>query len=260
MAGRSATPWEREAVAIRLFERAAAGESVELAELSGMERCVLAGPGPVLWEQQPVARAWDEFGDERRAEATKLAVAGLRERRLLLEDVSQGSGGSAWSVSPELGIIQAARRKPAYIVAAEVEGRKTRSLRFFAVGDNDQAVRGVVVEEPAAPGSTGSTCHLRNPGPLGWMTHYRLVSEGAAVGILTDLALVPRQDSGGTYPYGIRRFQRPGGGAITEAGISVVGAGSMARVRGFRGADEFVAMKADALRDLLGRLLTTGSW
>ena len=255
MAGSSRTvPRHLGAVAVRLFERAATGESVELAVLSSLERCVLGRPAYALLERQ-VRLAWDGFGEDRRAKATEMSLAGLRGRGLIKDE----------DMSPELEIVQAAQRKPAYLVVTEVEGRKARSLRFFALGDQGQPVRGVVVEEPVAL-PTDSYKNLENLGPLGWMTRYRLVSESAAVRTLTDMALTPRRDRAGTHPYGIRRFQRPEGGAVTEAGISVVGAGSVARVRwrcsrdAAQGSDEVVALTADALYELLGRLLATGSW
>ena len=262
MAGSSRTaPRGLGAVAVRLFERAAAGESVDLAVLSGLERCVLGRPAYALLEQ-PVRLAWDGFGENRRTKATELSLAGLRGRGLIKGEGEESGGEAAWTMSPELGIVQAAQRKPTYLVVTEVEGRKTRSLRFFAVGDQEQPVRGVVVEEPAAL-PAGPYKNIENLGPLGWMTRYRLVSESLAVRTLTDMALTPRRDRAGTHPYGIRRFQRPEGGAVTEAGVSVVGAGSVARVRRFRDATQasgqVEALQADALHELLGRLLATGS-
>jgi hypothetical protein len=262
MAGSSRTvPRDLGAVAVRLFERAATGESVELAVLSGLERCVLGQPAYALLER-PVRLAWDGFGESRREKATELSLAGLLGRGLIRTETAQDAANPVWTMSPELGIVQAAQRKPTYLVVTEVEGKKTRSLRFFAVGEQGRPVRGVVVEEPVVL-PTGSYKNIENLGPLGWMTRYRLVSEGQAVGILTDMALTPRKDRGGTYPYGIRRFQRPEGGAVTEAGISVAGAGSVARVRRFlateQDSDEVVALKAEALREMLGTLLATGS-
>ncbi|WP_194893821.1 hypothetical protein [Catenulispora pinisilvae] len=265
MSGSSRTaPRDLGAVAVRLFERVATGESVELAVLSGVERCVLGQPAYALLER-PVRLAWDGFGETRRTKATELSLAGMSERGLIRREVGDDAAepaASLWSMSPELGIVQAAQRKPAYLVVTEVEGKKTRGLRFFAIGDQEQPVCGVVVEEPVAL-PTGSYKNVETLGPLGWMTRYRLVSEGQAVGILTDMALTPRQDRGGTYPYGIRRFQRPEGGAVVEAGISVVGAGSAARVRRFSAEQsdrEVFAVKADVLHSLLGRLLATGAW
>ena len=96
------------------------------------------------------------------------------------------------------------------------------------------------------------------------MTRYRLVSETAAGGILADVALAPRQDKDGTYPYNIRRFKHNDGKPVTEAGLSVVGAGASARVRLFKGdprtPDDIVLVDAEGLRGLLTRVLTTGVW
>lgn len=256
------TPREREAAAIRLFERAAAGETVDLAVLSAMERCVLGGPTQALFEQE-VVQAWNEFGEKRRTKAVDANLATLRERGLLLDDAPEGPGVAAWSVSPELGIVLGACERPTYVVATDVEGRPTRCLQFFAVGDIEQPVRGVVVQEPVAL-PPGAYKHVKNLGPLGWMTRYRLVSEAAAAGILADVALVPRQDKDGTYPYNIRRFKHRDGKSVTEAGLSVIGSGASARVRLFKGdpqtPDDVVLVDAEGLRGLLTRVLTTGAW
>jgi hypothetical protein len=258
----SITPRAREQAAVRLFERAAAGEIVDLAVLSAMERCVLGGPKQALFEQE-VMQAWNEFGEKRRAKALDVNLATLRERGLLLDDAPEGPGVSAWSVSPELGIVLAACERPTYVVATEVEGRKTRCLQFFAVGDIEVPVRGVVIEEPVAL-PPGSYQHVKKLGPLGWMTRYRLVSEASAVGILADVALVPRQNKDGTHPYNLRRFKHRDGHPVTEAGLSVIGAGTSARVRLFKAdpatPDDVVSVDADALRSLLTRVLAAGAW
>lgn len=283
MAGSSRTaPRDLGAVAVRLFERVAAGESVELAVLSGLERCALGRPTYALLERQ-IRLAWDGFGEDRRTKATEMSLAGLCKRGIISAGVtgSEADGGAApvWTASPELGIVQAAQRKPAYLVVTEVEGRTARSLRFFALGDGEQAVRVLVAEEPVQLPSSSAYKNLGSLGPLAWMTRYRLVSECQAVKTLTDMALTPRLDRDGTHSYGIRRFQRPEGGAVAEAGISVAGAGTTARVRRIHGAgtgvgaavaagptgtqtpdaEDVITVTADALHDLLGRLLATGS-
>lgn len=257
----SMTPPEREALADRLFQRAAAGETVDLAVLSGMERCVLGGPGQALFEQE-VMQAWNEFGEKRRTKATEANLATLRERGLLLVDAPDRPGEPAWSFSPELGIILGACERPTYVVATEVEGRQTRCLQYFAVGGIEQPVRGVVVEEPVAL-PPGAYKHVKKLGPLGWMTRYRLVSEATAVDILADVALVPRQDKDGTHPYNIRRFKHDAGNPVTEASLSILGAGTSARIQLFKGdpqtPDDVVLVDAEGLRGLLTRLLTTGA-
>jgi hypothetical protein len=268
MAGSSRTaPGDLGAVAVRLFERVAAGENVELAVLSGLERCALGRPTYALLER-PIRHAWDGFGEDRRAKATEMSLAGLCKRGIIRVGASQGSAESGaapvWDVSPELGIVQAAQRKPTYLVVTEVEGKTARGLRFFALGDGERPVRALVAEEPVQLPSSSAYKNLGSLGPLAWMTRYRLVSERQAVRTLTDMALTPRLDRDGTYPYGIRRFQRPERGAVAEAGISVVGAGTGARVRRIGGSqtpdgEGAVSVRADALHDLVGRLLETGS-
>ena len=52
------------------------------------------------------------------------------------------------------------------MVATEVAGRQTCCLQFFAVGDIEQPVRGVVAEEPVAL-PLGAHKHVKNLSPLG---------------------------------------------------------------------------------------------
>lgn len=275
MAGSSRTaPRDLGAVAVRLFERVTAGESVELAVLSGLERCALGRPTYALVDR-PIRLAWDGFGEDRRRKATEMTLAGLRNRGILKAGAAEGAAtkgkdaAAAWDASPELGMVQAAQRGPAYLVITEVDGKTARSLRFFALADEGGPVRALVAEEPVALPSSSAYQNLGSLGPLAWMTRYRLVSEAQAVRTLTDMALTPRLDRDGTYSYGIRRFQRPEGGAVTEAGISVAGSGTTARVRRLGGAaptqtpdaepDGAVTLTANALQEMLHRLLSTGS-
>ncbi|NUR64074.1 MAG: hypothetical protein HOV87_36260 [Catenulispora sp.] len=255
------TPAERAAAAERLLERAAAGETVELTVLSGLERCVLGGPAQALFEQT-VMNAWNEFGEKNRAKAMDLTLDGLRERGLLLGDEPEGPG--TWSLSPELGLVQAARERPSFVVATDVVNKRTRCLQFFAIGDIEEPVRGIVVEEPVALPTSKPFTNAKKLGPLGWMTRYTLMSQAAAVKVLTQVAMAPRQDQAGSYPYDIRRFKHQDGKPVTEAGVSVIGAGDSAHVRLFRQdpqtPDEVAVMTAEELQTLLGRVFATGSW
>jgi hypothetical protein len=257
------TPLERGAAAARLLERAAAGETVELAVLSGLERCVLGGPAQALFEQR-VMNAWNEFGEKNRTKGMELALDALHERGLLLDGRPAEPDVRTWNLSPELGLVQAARERPTFVVATDVVNKQTRCLQFFAVGDLEQPVRAVVIEEPVALPSSKPYANAKKMGPLGWMTRYLLVSEAAAVKILADVAMVPRQDQAGSYPYDIRRFKHQDGKPVTEAGLSVIGAGDTAHVRLFgpdpRIPDEVTVFTAEELRTVLARVFATGSW
>jgi hypothetical protein len=80
MAGSSRTaPRDLGAVAARLFERVAAGESVELAVLSGLERCALGRPTYALVDRS-IRLAWDGFGDDVGRPAQSRDAQGRRGR------------------------------------------------------------------------------------------------------------------------------------------------------------------------------------
>jgi hypothetical protein len=291
-AHRTMTGDERAAAAADLFAEAAAGQTVELAVLSGLERCSLGGPAQALFETV-IADAWLKLGGRHRAQALDLATAGLIERGLLIDDKPEGPNLPAYSMAPELGLAMAARSRPTYIVTTEVVGRPVRCLQFFAVGDVEVPVRGVVVEEPIGlPPGTGAHPNLKKMGPLGWFTRYRLVSQETAAGILADVAIVGRPGDTGPLPYAVSRFKHREGQAVTEAGMVVVGDGTTARVRWLRAgadsgtvsvfdpseerdvetpaptspysgesADQDVAiLDVDGLRAAARRLLESGSW
>lgn len=257
------TPAQRTAAAAALLERAAAGETVELATLSGLERCVLGGPAQALFEQA-VMTAWNEFGEKNRSKAMDLTLEELRERGLLVDDEPEGPGTRSWSLSPELGLVQAGREKPSFVVATDVVNKKTRCLQFYAIGDLEQPVRAIMVEVPESLPSSKPYKNAKKMGPLGWLTRYVLMSEASAVKVLTEVAMKPRQDEAGSYPYDIRRYKHQAGQAVTEAGVSVIGAGDTAHVRLFRRdpqtPDDITVMTAQELAAVLGRIFATGAW
>ncbi len=179
----------------QLIEQAQHSDFVELVTVSALELCVLGGPRHPLFEEA-VAHAWLQLGNHRRKKVIGWVTEGMVKRGLLIEGnagFSPASKGAAYSLKPALGIALAARCRPAFIVTTETADASLRSPRFFALGDQDHPLRGVVVEEPAAlpPEMAGDYPHVKKFGPLGRMYRHVLVSPQKAARALAEVAISP---------------------------------------------------------------------
>jgi hypothetical protein len=186
----AATADERSEAARRLIDQAQATEFVDLALLSAMDLCVLGGPRHPLFEEV-VARAWLRLGNRHRNKVMEDVTDSMVERGLLLNG-TPGTDG-AYSLSPELGIVLAARCRPAYIVVTETAGASLRSPNLFALGDQGEPVRGIVAEFPWLPpeNTAAKDTNLKKLGPLGWLYRYVLASQEKAADILTQWVIQP---------------------------------------------------------------------
>jgi hypothetical protein len=183
-----------EAVAL-LIEQAGRSDFVELVTVSALELCVLGGPAHPLFEE-PVARAWAQLGDRRRRKLIEWVTEGMAERGLLIAGgagFSPAGKGTAYSLSPALGIVLAARCRPAFIVTTGTADPGLRAPRFFALGDQARPLRAVVAEEPAVlPADlAGAYPHVRKFGPLGRMYRHVLVCPQKAAEALAEIAISP---------------------------------------------------------------------
>jgi hypothetical protein len=186
---------ERTDVAGQLIEQAQHSEFVDLVTVSALELCALGGPKHPLFEE-PVAQAWLRLGNHRRKKLTEWVTEGMVKRGLLIEGntgFSLVSRGTTYSLKPALGIALAARCRPAFIVTTETADASLRTPRFFALGDQDHPLRGVVVEEPAAlpADMAGDYPHVKKFGPLGRMYRHVLVSPEKAAEALAEVAISP---------------------------------------------------------------------
>ena len=186
---------ERTEAAAALIEQAQHSDFVELVTVSALELCVLGAPKHPLFEES-VAHAWLQLGNRRRKKVIEWVTEGMVKRGLLIEDsagFSPVNKGATYSLKPALGIALAARCRPAFIIITETAAASLRTPRFFALGDQDHPVRGVVVEEPAAlpADMAGDFPHVKKLGPLGRFYRYVLVSQDNAAEALAELAISP---------------------------------------------------------------------
>jgi hypothetical protein len=184
---------ERTEAARNLIDQAQDGP-VELVTVTALELCSLGGPAPPRFDEMP-ARAWTRLGWQRRRQVTEHATQELGRRGLLVDTASrkrpeQPIGTCA--LTPELGLVLAARRRPAFAVIVQAEDRHPRTMRLFALGDQAEPVRGFVLEEPGLPLNPGRHfADVSKLGPLGWFYRYVLVSRDMAADALARWTVSP---------------------------------------------------------------------
>jgi hypothetical protein len=240
---------------------------VELVTVSALELCVLGGPKHPLFEE-PVARAWEQLGNRRRKNTIEWVTEGMVERGLLIENnpaSSPGNGGGTYSLKPELGIALAARCRPAFIVVTQTAASNLRTPRFFALGDQNEPVRGIVAEEPVAlPAEVaGDFPHVRKLGPLGRFYCYALFSRGKTAAALAAWAIDPppqRPDVNPSAPRVVSLYRRSDGHDPAGIRLPVWGDGTKAHLERPGGGDQGVAeYDLEGLRAVMLDLISTAA-
>ena len=185
---------ERTAAAQRLIARAQA-EIVDLVTVSALDLCVLDGPRQPLFEER-VAHAWVKLGERQRRKVMEEVIASMLQRGLLIDDHPLPGARqhvSNYSLKPELGLMLAARCRPAFVVVAVGESPGLRPLNLFALGDQSKPVQGIVAEVPTElpPERASAYPGTRKLGPLGWIYRYVLVSPVNAAEIIARWTISP---------------------------------------------------------------------
>lgn len=249
--------------AARLLIDQAQADVVDLVVLSALHLCVLGGPRHPLFDES-VARAWMKLGNRQRTKFIEAATDSMVGRGLLIDnaprtDFHQHSG--TYSLQPELGLMLAARCRPTFIIATETTVANMRTPRFFALGDQAEPVRGVVMEFPAvSPAeSPDDSPPLRHLGPLGWLYRYVLMSRDEAAVVLAKLVISPPQVSGGAVPAGyvVSAFRPSEGQNSPGYRLSVQGDGTKARLDGPGPGDQAgTECDVEGLRTVMADLIT----
>jgi hypothetical protein len=176
-------------------------ENVDLVIVSALDLCVLDGPRQPVFDQR-VTRAWMQVTDRQRRKITEEVTASLVRRGLLTGSAPQHHGAAAavssYAFKPELGLMLAARCRPAFAVIAQGERQGLRAVSMFALGDQADPVRAIVAELPA--GLPREYPHNRKLGPLGWIYRYVLVSPDNAADLLARWTMTPPAQPGGAAP------------------------------------------------------------
>jgi hypothetical protein len=195
---------ERAEAARTLIARAQDG-LVDLAIVTALELCSLGGPAYPLFDEMPT-RAWTSLGRPQRRQVMDQATQGLVRRGLLIDNTSQTTPEqpiATCALKPELGLVLAARRRPAFVVIVQAEDHNPRTVRLFALGDETGPVQGFVLEEPGLPQNPERHfAEVGNLGPLGWFYRYVLVSRDMAADALAQWTVFPPVRPGGSASVG----------------------------------------------------------
>lgn len=228
---------QRTEAAQHLIARALDGELVDLAVVSALDLCVLGGAEPALLDEA-VARAWKRLGGRLRDRTADAVTESLLDRGLLTDEGLRTSArprSGRYAPGPELGLILAARRHPWFVVRTEAEGQDLRGLRLFALGDQAEPARGLVVEAPAAlpPGREAAFPGASKLGPLGWAYRYLLTSREQAAEVLARWTISPPARTGRRRACGyLVSVSRPDGEKSASSRVRVQGDGARAQVNG----------------------------
>jgi hypothetical protein len=248
----------RTEAARQLIDRAR-DDLVDLVVVSALDLCVLGGLRHSLFDEN-VARAWLRLGDRQRRKLIDSVTESMVSRGLLIDEGLRTSAqprSGSYALQPELGLMLAARCRPSFVVITAAEDQDLRSLRLFALGDQAEPVRGLVVEMPAAPPvRDGGKSDDGKLGPLGWIYRYVLASPDMAAEVLARWTISPpgRPGTGlpGAYLVSVYRPDRenPSG-----AQLRVRGDGTRARLGG-DGDQNAAELDASGLRAVMLGLLT----
>lgn len=194
---------ERTETARHLIAQAQA-DVVDLVTLSALELCVLDAPRHPVFDQR-VAQAWTRVNDRRRRKVTEEVTAGLLRRGLLIDAAPQPTAVQdvgSYSFKPELGLMLAARCRPAFVVIAKGERDDLRPLSLFALGDQADPVQAIVAGLPTTlpPDRAAHHPDTRKLGPLGWIYRHVLVSTANAADLLARWTMAPPAQPGDVAP------------------------------------------------------------
>ena len=198
---------ERPAATIgSLLDRATATGGIRLATLSALDLCVLGAPTQALFDELP-ARVWAGLDGAVRDVLAAEAAHRLTQRGLLLADLPRAADHGTvdrYTFHPLLGTLMAARSRPTFVVMCEVDhSAHGDGPRMYALGDQTDPVRGIVVELPVSvpPQTHGTPAEL---GPLGRLYRYSLVTAPVAAALLATWSM-PEEAGPQAPPVGTAR-------------------------------------------------------
>lgn len=227
--------------------------------LVGVELCVLGGPRHALFDET-MAQVWLGLRSGVRKRLIDTHTRALVERGLLLPGGATGdtAHAPAFALSPELGVILAARCRPGFIITIEVPGTRLRQPAVFALGDETDALLACVMETPIpAPDTPAVRAAARQLGPLALGYAYTLWTGECASGFLADWLIMPlpaRPDVQSGAPRIVRRYHPVDTGGRAGSVLTVRTDGTTAHVDKGDGAVPR-ACDRDGLHDMMRDLI-----
>jgi hypothetical protein len=166
------------------------GGGVDLPPLTAFELCVLGAPRQPLVHES-IIRAWARLGHRTQEAAVARFTQNLAERGLLTETPGPAGSPATYSLAPELGIILAARCRPAFLIITHVPGLNRPQPVLYALGDQHDPVQALVAEVPAALAPNDSRPKM--PEALRPIFGYLLLSKTGAADFLARWTINPPQ-------------------------------------------------------------------
>jgi hypothetical protein len=249
------TAAERSAAAGELFAKLSHNNPASLLMLNGAELCILGGPKhPLFWE--PLATSWLRSDPQPRDRMIEACTTMMIERGLLIEE-TPGQGyhpGAHFALSPELGITLAARCHPTFVITTSYT-RDLPPVSLFAVGDEADPVRGLVLEIPDMV--PGTKAHAESMGPLGLLFYYVLHTPDSAAEYLAGWTLRPTPAKRfHKQPPRTVTLVRPGQGPVPARELTVAGDGTRAHLDGQGITGEY---DKDSLQQVMRDLIAQGT-
>jgi hypothetical protein len=245
----------RTAAARAIFARLGSEGYVHLPILTGADLCLLGGSRhPFCWE--PLAAAWLSLRPQDRDAHIRARTRRMVEDGRLIQTGTGDGGvpGARYAVGPELGILLAARSRPTFVIASHFSLRLA-PLTLFAVGDEAEPVRGVVMAVPVTP--PGQAGERAEPSPLADVFDHLLTTTADAAEFLADQVIrpAPADSEFQERPHRVVTLYRAVDGLRPAGRLSVLGNGTTARVTGAGLSGEF---GQQMLRTVLLRLFDQG--
>lgn len=176
----------------RLLDAAERDGVVRLPELMAVDLCVLGAALQSVFDE-PVWRSWLALLDSTRDKFVLDVLNGLAHRRLLGPPSDEGV--SALRVRAPLGLIMAARSRPAFVVVCSVGEVQRGAPRMYGIAEDDRGLRAVLAEQVSSERIGLGTGHRERldgvedrarPGDLNQIYKYALMSPGQAVHVLAS--------------------------------------------------------------------------
>lgn len=213
----------------RLFDAAEHDGIVPLPELLAVDLCVLGAALQSVFDE-PVWRSWLALADATRDRFVLDVLNGLAHRRLL--DPPADQHDSALRVRAPLGLIMAARSRPAFVAVCSVGEVQRGAPRMYGIAEDGRGLRAVLTEQVSAERIGLGTGHRERldrvedrarSGDLNQIYKYALMSPERAVQVLASW-LRPEGDrsvSGATAPRRLDLYRHRKGQPLTREQVMV---------------------------------------
>jgi hypothetical protein len=243
----------------KLIEVVRADGEVPLPPLAAMDLCTLGGPRHAVFPQR-LADVWLQLNPADRDDFIERATARLVRHGLLIPDPGQPEP-KAYALDPRLGIVLAARCRPAFAVVAQAVDTVLPTLSLFALGDQTDPVQAIVSEvltsipEPGGKRRAADAARL-----LASVYAHHLLAVNRAAAVLADWAITPDsapQHQESEPPRVLTRYQPIDDRQRIGLRIGIWGDGTAAKVTGLD-ADDRTGRVCDReeLETLMTRLLS----